>query len=94
MLLLKHHTIVKEFLDIYEIIVGEVTGVSFEKVRNPADRLTFLNSVKEILKDGVEHINDYFTSAYNMPDEKKKIAKLLRVSAYCFLAEYFSFPVN
>lgn len=42
MLQLKHHSIVKEFLDIYEIIVGEVTGVSFDKVRYPTDRLTFL----------------------------------------------------
>jgi hypothetical protein len=43
---LKHHSTVREFLDIYEVIVGEVMGASFNNVRNPADRLAFLGSVE------------------------------------------------
>jgi hypothetical protein len=35
MLDLKHHSIVKEFLEIYEVIVGEVIGTKFESVRRP-----------------------------------------------------------
>jgi hypothetical protein len=46
MLQLKHHSTVKEFLDIYEVIVEEVMGASFNNARNPADRLAFLDSVE------------------------------------------------
>jgi hypothetical protein len=45
MLQLKYHRIVKEFIDIYEIIVSEVIGIALDKVCYPAGILVFFNSI-------------------------------------------------
>ncbi len=94
MLDLKHHTILKEFIEIYDKIVGEVKKTSFESVRKPTERFAFVEEVLKKLTKGVGRINDYFANNYDMPDDSVEITKLLKVTVYCFLAELHNFGEN
>jgi hypothetical protein len=45
MLELKHPCIVKEFLDIYEIIIKEIKDVKFEQIKIETDRFNVINKI-------------------------------------------------
>jgi hypothetical protein len=94
MLDLKHHTIVKEFMDVYDTIVGEIVQVKFISIKNPADRFSFIDAIVMKLDRNIGRINDYFMNTYDMKDDSLEIAKLLKISAYCFLAELHGFNEN
>jgi hypothetical protein len=94
MLELKHHSIVKYFIEIYDLIVGEVKLTTFESVKRPSERFAFVESAVKMASKGVTKINDYFTNTYDMRDDHGEIEKLLKVTVYCFLAEFHCFRDN
>jgi hypothetical protein len=94
MLDLKHHSIVKEFLDIYDTIVGEIVKVEFINVKKPSDRFSIIESIFKKVEKYICRINDYFINTYDMKDDALEIGRLFRVTAYCFLAELHNFNEN
>jgi hypothetical protein len=77
MLSLKHHIIVKDFMDIYDTIVGGVMNVEFNSIRRPNDRFNVIKAISKMLEKGVERINDYFMNTYDMKDDSVEIMKFL-----------------
>ena len=95
MLELKHPSIVKEFLEIYEIIVKDIKDVKFEHIKAEADRFALVSKISDKVAGYVNssHYNFKNFSGY-MQNDKKETIKLFKVTTYCFLAEKHNFNIN
>jgi hypothetical protein len=95
MLELKHSTILKEFLEIYEMVVRDIKEVKFEGVREQAGRFGIVEEVMGKVTGFVQkcpYLFPYF-SKY-LKDNFLETSKLFKVTAYCFLAEKHNFNIN
>lgn len=95
MLELKHPSIVKEFLEIYESIIKEIKDVKFEHIKAEADRFNLISKIAEKVAGFVGscgHLFKKFTDY--MRDDRKETIKLFKVTTYCFLAEKHNFNIN
>lgn len=95
MLELKHPCIVKEFLEIYEIIIKDIKEVKFEQIKGEPDRFAIINKITDKVTGFVQSYGHIFKnfSGY-IKDDKKETMKLFKVTAYCFLAEKHNFNIN
>nr|BAK00556.1 predicted protein [Hordeum vulgare subsp. vulgare] len=47
-----------------------------------------------MVEKGMRRINEYFVNTYDMSEDTQSTYKLMRVTVYCFLAEFHSLNHN
>ena len=95
MLELKHSSILKEFLELYDFMLREIKEVKFESIRQERDRFAIIEDIVAKVTGFVQkcpYLFGYF-SRY-LKDNEKDTTKLFRVTIYCFIAELHNFKIN
>ena len=100
MLSLKHSTIIKEFIELYEELIRKILIIEFEAIRQDEPRRTIVAKIAEELtriiknKSRLQHAGSYKQLGHFVSSKEKEMLQFLKAEVYCFLAQLHNFNIN
>jgi hypothetical protein len=95
MLELKHHCILREFMEIYDFIIREIKDVKFDSIRLHKERDQLVNQISDNIASMIgRKAHDFKLFSTYLKNEQKETVKLFRVTTYCFIADKHNFNIN